>query len=281
VDGRPGGASARQAMVDGDVDDNGYAQQSALEALQGDVANLPAAQWTPDGGSIRAVNAPNVVVTDEGRVGIGTPEPGQALDVAGGVKIGHAADCGTDSAGTIRWNGATFEGCNGSAWAALGGGGGPPSSTIIGWTRSTPPDGYLECDGASVARSAYPDLFAAIGTSYGSADEESFDLPDFRGEFLRGWSHGSGGDPNAGGRSDRGDGTVGDQVGTRQGHELQSHGHNMGRWVGGSPGYQYPFPDPGQNNALLDDGGPHANVQPTGGSETRPRNVNVMWLIKL
>jgi hypothetical protein len=55
----------------------------------------------------------------------------------------------------------------------------------------------------------------------------------------------------------------------------------MGRWVGGYPGYQYPFTDPNQGNSLLDNGGPSSNVHPTGGSETRPRKVNVMWLIKI
>ena len=40
-----------EVAVDAMVADNGYAQQSDLEALQGDVAGLPAPQWTSEGGS--------------------------------------------------------------------------------------------------------------------------------------------------------------------------------------------------------------------------------------
>jgi phage-related tail fiber protein len=37
----------------------------------------------------------------------------------------------------------------------------------------------------------YADLFTAIGTTFGSGDGwGTFNLPDLRGEFIRGWSHG-------------------------------------------------------------------------------------------
>jgi microcystin-dependent protein len=59
------------------------------------------------------------------------------------------------------------------------------------------PTGWLECDGSAVSRSApYDKLFAVIGTTYGVGDNTStFNLPDYRGEFLRGWDHGRGVDP--------------------------------------------------------------------------------------
>jgi hypothetical protein len=262
-----------EKQVDDFTDNNGYASQASLEAVA-------PGQWTATENYIQSNNAPNVVVTNEGKVGVGTQTPATRLDVAGGVKLGNAEDCNADLAGTLRWTGSAFEGCDGTKWASLGGGGSTPAGTIMGWPADVAPEGFLECNGASVAKADFPKLFAAIGTSYGSIDSASFNLPDFRGEFLRGWSHASGKDPNAGGRSDRGDGTSGDQVGTKQGHDIQSHNHKIGRWVGGSPGYQYPFPDPNQDNALLDDGGPNPNVQATGGSESRPRNINVMWVIK-
>lgn len=42
------------------------------------------------------------------------------------------------------------------------------------------PSGYLLCDGSAVSRTMYPDLFAAIGTDYGSGDgSTTFNLPDF------------------------------------------------------------------------------------------------------
>lgn len=52
----------------------------------------------------------------------------------------------------------------------------------------TAPGGWFICDGHEVSRSAYPALFAAIGTVYGSGDgSTTFNLPDFRGRFLRGY----------------------------------------------------------------------------------------------
>jgi microcystin-dependent protein len=50
------------------------------------------------------------------------------------------------------------------------------------------PSGWLECDGSSQLRSAYPDLFAAFGTTFGSADGTHFNLPDMRGKFIYGAS---------------------------------------------------------------------------------------------
>lgn len=54
------------------------------------------------------------------------------------------------------------------------------------------PAGYLLCNGAAVSRTDYASLFAAIGTIYGSGDgETTFNLPDFRGKFLRGYLSGT------------------------------------------------------------------------------------------
>lgn len=45
--------------------------------------------------------------------------------------------------------------------------------------------GYLKCDGSAVSRSVYADLFALIGTSFGSGDGTStFNLPDFKGRLF-------------------------------------------------------------------------------------------------
>ena len=54
--------------------------------------------------------------------------------------------------------------------------------------RPLPPSGYLKCNGAAVSRTTYADLFAEIGTAFGAGDGSStFNVPDFRGEFVRGW----------------------------------------------------------------------------------------------
>jgi microcystin-dependent protein len=63
------------------------------------------------------------------------------------------------------------------------------------------PEGYLECNGAEVSRSVYANLYAFLGDAYGPGDgETTFNLPDFRGAFLRG----------------RDDGTLTAEVGVKQ-----------------------------------------------------------------
>ena len=70
---------------------------------------------------------------------------------------------------------------------------GVPSGSII-WTASpTAPTGYLQANGAAVSRTTYANLFTAIGTLYGAGNgSTTFNLPDMRGEFARGWDDGRG-----------------------------------------------------------------------------------------
>lgn len=64
-----------------------------------------------------------------------------------------------------------------------------PVGVVLSWmsTKSTPPEGYLLCNGATINRTSYKDLFDAIGTTYGSGDgSTTFNIPDLRGCYLRG-----------------------------------------------------------------------------------------------
>lgn len=65
--------------------------------------------------------------------------------------------------------------------------GATPVGTILMSAAATTPGGWLSCQGQSLLRSAYPALFAAIGTMYGSADSTHFNLPDLRGRFPIGY----------------------------------------------------------------------------------------------
>ena len=58
-----------------------------------------------------------------------------------------------------------------------------PVGTIISYTGTYPPNGWLRADGASVLRSSYPTLFGLIGTTFGagSVPGTTFALPDYRG----------------------------------------------------------------------------------------------------
>jgi phage-related tail fiber protein len=58
---------------------------------------------------------------------------------------------------------------------------------VFFFAKSTPPEHALACDGAAVSRAAYPELFRAIGTTFGAGDgSTTFNLPDLRGKFVRG-----------------------------------------------------------------------------------------------
>jgi len=57
---------------------------------------------------------------------------------------------------------------------------------------SNPSTNFLPCDGASVLRADYPDLFAVIGTTYGSVDGTHFNVPDLRGRVPVGVGAGPG-----------------------------------------------------------------------------------------
>lgn len=72
---------------------------------------------------------------------------------------------------------------------------------IIPWggTSSNKPDGWLVCDGSAVSRETYADLFAIIGTAYGTGDgTTTFNLPNFTGKWAGGNGNGylSAGLPN-------------------------------------------------------------------------------------
>lgn len=57
----------------------------------------------------------------------------------------------------------------------------------------TIPVGYLYCDGRAVSRTTYSALFNVIGTRFGAGDgSTTFNLPDWRGNFMRGWDDGRG-----------------------------------------------------------------------------------------
>jgi len=69
-----------------------------------------------------------------------------------------------------------------------------PAGSIIQSAAVNTPIGWLDCDGRTVMRTQYPDLFAAIGYSYGPQTNEDIDfyLPDLRGRVAIGVGQGDG-----------------------------------------------------------------------------------------
>jgi microcystin-dependent protein len=144
-----------------------------------------------------------------------------------------------------------------------------PSGAVFAFAMQTAPSGYLECDGSAISRSAYAALYAAIGTTWGVGDGSStFNLPDFRAEFLRGWDHGRGVD------SGRGFATA--QSDAFQGHKHSiSTGANSGMTTGVTQGNNG-VASPSSGDPVTDG----TNGSPRTASETRPRNKAILYCIK-
>lgn len=130
------------------------------------------------------------------------------------------------------------------------------------------PDGYLLCNGAELEIARYPRLFAAIGTTWGNPGAGLFQLPDLRGEFIRGLDNGRGID-------------TGRVLGSAQAQAIQAHTHSFsGNNRVGISNTAY-----GSNSTLAANmlaGSPTTSPvsDSTGGTETRPRNIAMNYIIR-
>lgn len=150
-----------------------------------------------------------------------------------------------------------------------------PAGAVAFFAMNTPPAGWVKANGAAVSRTTYASLFAAIGTTYGAGNGSStFNLPDMRGEFPRGWDDGRGVDSGRG-------------FGSGQGDQNKEHRHDSNTpalfasgsassW--GSSLIAKPNSDGRSSSALAV--GVSAFSSYEGGSETRPRNIALLACIK-
>ena len=178
---------------------------------------------------------------------------------------------------------------------------GVPSGAVFCIAVASVPSGYLECNGATVSRTTYAALFAVIGTQYGSTNSSNFKVPDLRGEFVRGFDNGRGVDS---GRS----------VASSQSAQNQSHNHSASATSTAgahshSLNYQRKHVEDTGTAAITDirreggdgDGGSQTFTNDTTsgfmnnatvsvstsvsignqGSEARPRNIAMMYVIKV
>lgn len=131
-----------------------------------------------------------------------------------------------------------------------------PIGTIIPFWGNTAPVGYLPCNGQTVNSGTFPDLVTFLG---GGASQA---LPDLRGEFLRGWDNGRGVD-------------TGRAIKTAQADDLKAHTHLtnvQGQGTGALSGGSTQF-------AIYNASGVTSTFS-TGGTETRPRNISVLYCMK-
>ncbi|MFG6139516.1 phage tail protein [Halomonas sp. B23F22_10] len=99
-----------------------------------------------------------------------------------------------------------------------------PAGAVMGFPFTNAPAGWLKCNGAAVSRSAYADLFAAIGTTFGAGDgSTTFSLPDYRGEFPRWLDDGRGIDSGRGIAEAQGDQNKAHDHGGSTDNDTHSH----------------------------------------------------------
>jgi len=174
--------------------------------------------------TLRTGSADRLTILNNGNVGVGNNAPDKKLVVSG-----DAAITGNLSAGNLV-------------------------GAVMWFYRVSCPSGYLRADGSPITQSAYPGLAEAMGKT------GTFNLPDLRGEFVRGLDSGRGVD-------------VGRTLGSTQTDLFRAHSHsvysiNYHNEPGGYSGGGW-FGDPIYKNSSTE-----------GGAETRPRNVALLPCIK-
>ena len=159
------------------------------------------------------------------------------------------------------------QGCDGDIWYSTTGTflGSVPTGAVFHFAASTPPNGYLKCNGDIVPNGSgtvqgiaadFSDLYTILGSTYGSAGQ----LPDLRGEFLRGWDDGR-------------DVDSGRSFGSSQADEFESHTHDY---------YNIDSSAAAGTSGVRTNAGSGQGTATTaaGGTETRPRNVALLACIK-
>jgi microcystin-dependent protein len=143
-----------------------------------------------------------------------------------------------------------------------------PAGTILFLSGNAAPTGYLKANGAAISRATYATLFTAIGTTYGTGDgSTTFNIPDMRGEFARGFDDGRGVDASR-------------ALGSYQDDQYQDHTHTLTHDRSGTVNAtDVPRIGTGSSTTLYTNGS-RAGVGYRYGSETRPRNRAFLAVIK-
>ena len=171
-----------------------------------------------------------------------------------------------------------------------------PTGGVMMFTVSGVPTGWLECNGDVLAISKYTNLYNVIGQNYKTLNNfntlSGFQIPDLRGQFVRGWNHG---------RQTGGDTLTARGIGTSQSDEFKLHTHSVtdnghfhnikdqalydtghlgeGAGIDGGPINQ--IPDGTWPSMYTERSTTGITIVAAGSStETRPRNVALVYCIK-
>jgi len=160
---------------------------------------------------------------------------------------------------------------NGSGALSFATIGGVPIGAVFHFAASTAPTGFLKANGAAVSRSTYAALFAITGTTYGSGDgSTTFNVPDLRGEFIRGWDDARGIDASRAFGSAQADGIRASTVaGIARTYYSGQSATGEFSWAGGA----------GELASNAAQGGDY-QINLGSAPDTRPRNVALLACIK-
>lgn len=162
-----------------------------------------------------------------------------------------------------------------------------PTGAVMPFAMNAAPTGWLACSGQAVSRTSYADLFAAIGTTFGAGNgSTTFNLPDLRGEFVRGVDDGRGADTGRAFGSAQAQGTQDHKHRTAQGFDSSAfYGWQDGS---GNPTFGSEVVNPVTRTATSGNTSvaSAARLAYTDGmreqsGETRPRNVALLYCIKI
>jgi microcystin-dependent protein len=157
-----------------------------------------------------------------------------------------------------------------------------PSGAILPFAMNTAPTGWLAADGSAVSRTTYAALWTALGTTsspYGQGNgSTTFNLPDLRGYFVRGSGTNS-------------DGTAAGTFGTKQSDDFKSHNHtdaghtHTATTTAALAGTSNVSASGSANKQPVGTGAVtvntgYADIQYSGGTETRPKNIAMLYCIK-
>lgn len=168
-----------------------------------------------------------------------------------------------------------------------------PAGIVVSWAKNAAPSGWLECSGAAVSRTTYAALFSVIGTTWGEGNgTTTFNLPNLRGEFVRGWDNGRGVDSGRAFASAQADAFKShthkvDPPNTSTSSDTHSHTiPTTTENSGNGPRVERTGSEDPANTSTSSDTHSHTVNIPefdsgsSGGTETRPRNVAMMFIIK-
>jgi microcystin-dependent protein len=263
------------------------------------IAVLSEAGITPEKANTnQVVNAIKLIISDNKAAFAGVADAAKKLYISrkiGGVTFDGAADIdlpGVNKLGNQNTTGnaatatrlQTARTINGVPFDGTQDINATPAGAVMYFAMNTAPVGWLKANGAAVPRTVYANLFAAIGTRFGAGNgKTTFNLPDLRGEFLRGWDDGRGVDT---GRifGDTQTDAIRNIVGQSEPLHTQTLGNSYDKNIGAFKSIRYTLPggsiNAGASNDMTIIGFDASLCVPTA-NENRPRNITLLACIKI